>query len=61
MAKEKRFAVIQLPESALIVATELLLAVIRSQNAPFSLKLDADIEACTNDLRDAQARDLSST
>jgi len=48
-------------KTALIVATELLLAVIRSQNALFSLNLDADIEACTNDLRDAQARDLSET
>src|SRR4029077_10543617 len=46
-------------KTALIVATELLLAVIRSHNALFSLGLDADIEACTNDLRDAQAGDLS--
>jgi hypothetical protein len=45
-------------ETALIVATELLLAVMRSQNALFSLGLDADIEACTNDLRDAIAREL---
>ncbi len=48
-------------EMALIVATELCLAVIRSQNALFSLKLDSDIEACTNDLRDAMARALSPT
>jgi hypothetical protein len=48
-------------EAALLVATELCLALIRSQNALFSLKLDADIEACTNDLRDAQARALSPT
>lgn len=46
-------------ESAFIVATELLLAVIRAQNALFSLKLDADIDACTQSLRDAQARALS--
>jgi hypothetical protein len=32
--------------------------VIRSQNALFSLELDAEIEACTNDLRNAQAGDL---
>jgi len=44
-------------KTALIVATELLLAVIRSQNELFALGLDADIEACTNDLRDAQALD----
>jgi hypothetical protein len=48
-------------ETAVIVATELCLAVIRSQNVLFSLKLDADIEACTNDLRDAQARAISPT
>lgn len=48
-------------ESALIVATELFLAVIRSQNALFSLNLDADIEACTLDLREAQAGALSPT
>lgn len=48
-------------KTALLVATELLLAVIRSQNALFSLGLDTDIDACTNDLRDAQARDLSAT
>jgi hypothetical protein len=44
--------------AALIVATELFLAVMRSQNALFSLKLEAEIDACTNDLRDAQAREL---
>lgn len=43
-------------ETAVVVATELFLAVIRSQNALFSLKLDADVDACTKDLRDAQAR-----
>jgi hypothetical protein len=43
-------------EAALMVATELFLAVIRSQNGFFSLNLDVEIEACTNDLRDAQAR-----
>lgn len=46
-------------ESAVIVATEMILAVIRAQNALFSLKLDADIDACTQDLRDAQAHALS--
>jgi hypothetical protein len=45
-------------ETALLVGTELLLAVMKSQNALFSLKLDAEIEACTNELRDAQARAL---
>jgi hypothetical protein len=45
-------------ETAFIVATELCLAVFRSQNALFSLKLDADIEACTSDLRNAQSRAL---
>lgn len=48
-------------KTALLVATELLLAVIRTQNTLFSLGLDADIQVCTNDLRDAQARDLSPT
>jgi hypothetical protein len=48
-------------ETALIVATELFLCVIRSQNALFSLKLEADIEACNNELRDAQVRALSPT
>ncbi len=48
-------------ETALIVATELFLAVIRAQNALFSLKLDAEIHACTNDLRDAQAQALPPT
>ena len=47
-------------ESAFIVATELLLAVITAQNALFSLKLDANIDACTQLLRDAQARALHS-
>ena len=48
-------------KTALMVATELLLAVMRSQNSLFSLGLDADIDACTNDLRDAMARDLTTT
>jgi hypothetical protein len=48
-------------ETALIVATELFLAVLRSQNAFFSLKLDDEIEAGTNDLRDAQAKALASS
>jgi hypothetical protein len=48
-------------EAAVIVATELFLAVIRSQNALFSLTLDADIETCTKDLRDAHARTKSFT
>ena len=48
-------------KAALMVATELLLAVIRSQNALFSLNLDSDIEASGRDLLDAQARELSST
>jgi hypothetical protein len=48
-------------EVALLVATELFLALLRSQNILFSLKLDADIDACTKDLRDALAQDLSST
>jgi len=48
-------------ETALIVATELILAAIRSQNSLFSLKLDAEIDACTNDLRKTQARALSAT
>lgn len=47
-------------DTALIVATELFLAVIRAQNTLFYLKLDADIDACTNDLRDSQAQALSS-
>ncbi len=46
-------------KTALMVATELLLAVIGSQNALFSLNLKADLEACTNDLRDAMGRDFS--
>ena len=46
-------------ETAVIVATELFLAVIRAQNALFSLNLDADIDACTQDLREAQARAIS--
>jgi hypothetical protein len=45
-------------ETALMVATELFLAVMRSQNALFSLNLDADIDACTSELREAQARAL---
>jgi hypothetical protein len=48
-------------KTALIVATELLLAVIRSQNMLFSLHLEPNIAACTKDLRDAQARDLLET
>jgi len=48
-------------ETALIVATELFLAVIRCQNALFSLKLDADLEACTKDLQDALARNAPTT
>ena len=48
-------------KTALMVATELLLAVIGSQNALFSLNLQADLEACTKDLRDAMGRDLSPT
>ena len=48
-------------KTALLVATELFLAAIRSQNTLFSLGLDADIEARINELRDAQARELSPT
>ncbi len=48
-------------ETALIVAVELFLAVLRSQSTLFSLNLDADIEECTNDLRDAHARALSTS
>ncbi|HEY4904039.1 MAG TPA: DUF5677 domain-containing protein [Candidatus Sulfotelmatobacter sp.] len=48
-------------DTAMMVATELFLAVMRAQNSLFSLKLDADIDACTNDLRDAQAQALSPT
>jgi hypothetical protein len=46
-------------KSALMVATDLFLSVIASQNALFSLNLKDDLEACTNDLRDAMGRDLS--
>ncbi len=45
-------------KTALMVATELFLAVMRSQNTLFSLNLDGDLEACTNDLRDAMGLDL---
>jgi hypothetical protein len=48
-------------KTALLVATELFLAAIRSQNTLFSLGLDPDIEARINELRDAQARELSPT
>jgi hypothetical protein len=46
-------------QTALIVATELLISVFRSQNVLFSLNLDSDIEACGQDLLDAQARELT--
>jgi hypothetical protein len=48
-------------EIALMVATELLLTVISSQNALFSLSLDIEINVRTNDLRDTLARILLST
>lgn len=43
---------------AIIIATDLLLAVIRSQSTLFSLGLDPDIERCGQDLINAQAEDL---
>lgn len=45
-------------KTALMVATELLLAVMGSQDALFSLNLRADLQARTNDLRDAMGREL---
>jgi hypothetical protein len=48
-------------KTALMVAIELLLAVIRSQNGLFSLSLEADLEACTNDLREAMKTELSAS
>jgi hypothetical protein len=48
-------------ETALMVATELLLAVIGSQNILFSLNLEAELEARTKDLRGAMARYLFPT
>lgn len=48
-------------EASLMVAIELILAVMRSQSALFSLQLDADIDARTSELRQAQARALGET
>jgi hypothetical protein len=41
-----------------MIATDLLLAVIRSQNTLFCLGLDADIQRCGRDLIEAQAEGL---
>ena len=45
-------------QTAVMIAIDLLISVMKSQNALFGLKLDADINLCGKDLLDAQAREL---